>query len=107
MDINKLQISEEMAMAFLFLLLFGVSYNLMVEKWQKRTQRYTAELVVGGVLITVLVSGFLIGLESMLTVLVLFVASGTPMVVGAWLRTARDEEHAKHVAEESLKELTK
>jgi NhaP-type Na+/H+ or K+/H+ antiporter len=107
MGINQIQIGRELAMAFLGLLLFGVSYNLLVEYFQKRTQRYTAELVVGGVIITVLVSGFLIGWDKALIVLVCFVASGLPMIVGSWFRTARDEEAAKKIAQESLQELQK
>ena len=107
MGINQIQIGRELAMAFLGLLLFGVSYNLLVEYFQKRTQRYTAELVVGGVIVTVLASAFLIGWENALIVLVCFVASGLPMIVGSWMRTARDEEHAKKIAQDSLQELQK
>lgn len=97
MDIKEIQISRELATVFLFLLLFGVGYNLLVEYFQKRTQRYTAELVVVGVLVTVLASGFLIGWGSALIVLILFVASGIPMIVGSWIRVARDEEEARRV----------
>ena len=107
MELNQIQIGKEMAMAFLFLLLFGVSFNLIVEYFQKRTQRYTAEFVVCGVLVTVLVSGFIVGWNDAVTVLILFVASGSPMVIGSWIRTARDEETAKKIQQNSFKELTK
>jgi uncharacterized membrane protein len=107
MDINGIQISKELAVTFLLLLLFGVGYNLVVEHFQKRTQRYTAELVVGGVLVTVLASGFLIGWGDAVVVLCLFVASGSPMVIGSWLRTARDEEAAKKIHHENLQEMQK
>lgn len=107
MEINGIQISGELALIFLLLLLFGVSYNLLVEYYQKRTQRYTAEFVVGGVLVTVLASGFVIGWGHAVTVLILFVASGLPMIVGSWIRAARDEEEAKKIHHESLQEPPK
>ena len=72
-------------------------YNHLVERFQKRTQRYTAELVVGGVLVTVLVSGFFIGWTNAVKVLLLFGASGFFMIIGSWLRAARDDEQAKEI----------
>ncbi len=107
MDVKQIQIGKEMAMAFLFLLLFGVGYNLLVEYFQRRTQHFTAEFVVVGVVVTVLVSGFMIGWINAAIVLGLFVASGVPMIFGSWIRTARDEEDAKRIAQDSLRELTK
>ncbi len=104
---NLNQIGKELAMACLCLLLFGVAYNLVVEYFQKRTQRYTAELVVIGVLVTLAVSGFIIGWNSVLVILTLFTASGLPMVVGSWIRTAKDEEAAKKITQDAARELSK
>lgn len=103
MDINGTLKESGLAVAFIFLFVFGLAYNQLVERFQKRTQRYTAELVVGGVLITLLVSGFFIGWENMAKVLVLFVASGLPMIIGSWIRAARDDEEAKRVMKGQLK----
>jgi hypothetical protein len=103
MDINGTQNDSGLAVAFIFLLVFGIVYNQLVERFQKRTQKYTAELVVGGVLITVLVSGLFIGWGNMAKVLALFVASGLPMIVGSWIRSARDDEEARHVMKGQLK----
>jgi uncharacterized membrane protein len=105
MEINWNQISEKLALACLFLLVFGFGFNLVVERFQNRTQRYTAELVVIGVLVTIGISGFFIGWDDVLIVLILFIFSGGPMIAGSWMRTAKDEEAAKKVAQDSLKEL--
>lgn len=93
---------KEFAMAFFGLLLFGILYNLLVEYFQKRTQRYTAELVVIGVLVTLGVAGFEIGWINALKVLALFAASGSPMILGSWLRTAKDEEHSRKIMKDQL-----
>jgi hypothetical protein len=103
MDSNGIANNTELGIAFIILLIFGFVYNFIVERFQKRTQRYTAELVVGGVLITVLTSGFFIGWNNVVIVLILFFASGLPMIIGSWIRSARDDEEAKKVAKESLK----
>lgn len=110
MAANEIQNSGElatMAMVFLGLLLFGVSYNLLVDYFQKRTQHYTAEFVVGGVFVTVLASAFVIGWDNAQKVLIFFVASGTPMVFGSWIRHARDEAESKRITQKSAQELTK
>lgn len=106
MGINWTQIGKELAVACLGLLLFGVLYNLVVEYFQRRTQRYTAELVVIGVMVIVGVSGFIIGWDRVLVVLILFVAGGAPMVLGSWIRTAKDEEAARKVAQREAQDLT-
>lgn len=93
---------KEFAMACIVLFLFGILYNLVVEYFQRRTQRYTAELVVIGVLATLAAAGFVIGWLNALKVISLFVASGAPMIVGSWLRTARDEEHSRKLMKDKL-----
>ena len=103
MDINGIENSKELAIAFVALVLFGLGYNLIVERFQRRTQRFTAEFVVGGVLVTVTTSGFFIGWDNVLIVIILFVGSGLPMIIGSWVRSARDDEQAKQIAKDSLK----
>lgn len=103
MDINGIENSSGLAVAFIFLLIFSFGYNFIVDRFQKRTQRFTAEFVVGGVLVTVTTSGFFIGWGNALVVVILFVASGLPMIIGSWVRSARDDEQAKQIAKDSLK----
>jgi len=85
------------------MLIFGILYNILVERFQKRSARYTAELVAGGVIVTVATSGLFIGTTNMITVLVLFVGSGLPMMIGSWIRSIRDDEEAKKVQKELLR----
>lgn len=103
MESNGTEISIGLVIAFSSLFVFGVIYNVVVERFQKRTQRFTAELVVGGVLVTVTVSGFFIGWINAGIVLLLFVGSGLPMIIGSWLRAARDDEEAKRVYKETIR----
>lgn len=103
MESNGLQNSTELGIAFIILLVFGIFYNILVERFQQRTQRFTAEFVVAGVLVTVTTSGFFIGWSDVGIVLLLFVASGAPMLIGSWIRSARDDEEAKRIAKETLR----
>lgn len=103
MDSNQILNSTGLGIAFIILLIFGISYNSIVERFQKRSQRYTAELVAGGVIVTVTTSGFFIGWTNAGVVLLLFVASGLPMIIGSWLRGVRDDEEAKRIQKESLR----
>jgi len=103
MDSNGIVNSTGFGIAFIFLVIFGVAYNIIVERFQKRTQRFTAELVVGGVLVTVATSGFFIGWADATVVLLFFAADGIPMIIGSWLRSARDDEEAKRIQKESLR----
>ena len=103
MHLNQTPNSTELAIPIIALFLFGIGYNILVERFQKRTQRFTAEMVVGGVLVTVTTSGFFIGWNNAGVVLLFFVASGLPMLIGSWLRSARDDEEAKRIAKDSLK----
>ena len=94
-----------LAAVALGLALFGTGYNLLVARFQRRTTRYTAEFVAGGVLVTVLASGLVIGWEAALAVLVCFGASGLPMLAGSWLRNAADDEAARRAGAEWLEEF--
>lgn len=104
MQIDKFSavFGKEFVMIFIVLVLFGILYNLMVEYFQKRTLSYTAELVVIGVLVTLVAAGFEIGWLPALKVLVLFAASGSPMIVGSWIRNARDAEHSRQIMKDKL-----
>lgn len=93
---------KELAMAFGGLFMFGILFAWLVNYIQKRTKHYTAELVVIGSLVTVLVSGFIIGWAKMAVVLILFAASGSPMIVGSWITNALDEQHAKRIMMEKM-----
>lgn len=76
------------------LLLFGIGYNWLVTTLEKsgHDQGYTSILVVGGVIVTIAASTPLIGLDAVVSLTLLFVASGTPMIVGSLLRYARERE---------------
>jgi len=94
----------KLAVAAVGLLIFGYLYNQMVEKLQSKTNSYTAELVVLGVLVTVLAAGFALGLDliTIAAILFLFVCSGGPMVVGSIIRNMHDQVQARKEAKEHL-----
>lgn len=94
---------QELVIAALVLFGFGFIFNLLTDHLQRLTKSYTAELVVIGVLITVLASGFVIGWPAVLALLILFAASGFWMVVGFWMRNAQDQERARQEARDLLK----
>lgn len=100
---NGLIMGWKLAAVGLGLLAFGIGYNWLVARFQRKTQKYTAEMVVGGVLVTVLAAGLVVGWPAALAVLVCFTASGLPMVIGSWLRNAHDEEQARDAAKDLLK----
>lgn len=105
MDSNGQVISTETAWVVLGLFIFGVFYNWLVADFQKKTGNYTAELVAGGVLVTLVASGFVIGWSNTFVLIILFTASGLPMMIGFWLRIARDEQQARSVSHEDLKKM--
>ncbi len=90
------------------LFIFGTGYNELVawlEK-NKHDRGYTAFLVVGGVVATLMGLWVLEGAGVFLSGLALFAASGLPMVIGSMYRSSKarqdDEEKAKQVAMELL-----
>ena len=95
MESNGTIFGAQLAAAFLALTLFGVLYNWGIEKWPWLARRRSAEQVVVGVLVTLLASGFVIGWTHMLIVLILFTGSGLPMILGSWIKAARDDQEAK------------
>ena len=77
-------------------LLFGLAFNWLTGYLSRRgyTEGYTWALVGFGTLITLVISGFVIGVVNVAVVLVFFVVTGVPMAIGSWWRTAtkrRDE----------------
>lgn len=69
-------------LVFAALFFFGVAYAALVNYLEKqKVQSQTALLVMGGVTVTVIMSGALTGWEHAIYVLMCFAASGTPMVV--------------------------
>ena len=102
MELNWSETGNQLAIAFIALFLFGLIYNHGIEKWPWLAQRRPAEQVVGGVLVTVLVSGAIIGAQDAIVVCILFAASGLPMLIGSWVRAARDDAEAKRITRDTL-----
>ncbi len=93
---------------YLVLFMFGVGYNELTA-WLERQgydRGYTALLVVGGVLVTLLAGAVVVGVQVAMIMFGCFVASGMPMIVGSIQREARkrkeDEDKAMHQARELL-----
>lgn len=99
---NGLIFGSKLVISFIALALFGTIYNYSIEKFPWLASRRSAEQVVGGVLITVLVSGFVIGWLNVIALIILFSASGLPMLIGSWMRAAHDEAEAKKTLKETL-----
>jgi len=99
---------QELVIVMFNLFVFGIAYNELIARLEKarHDRGYTAFLVVGGVLITLVGLWFLEGLTVFLIALALFVASGLPMVIGSMIRSSKmrteDEEKAKQLARELL-----
>ncbi len=91
------------------LALFGSGYNVLVG-WLENNghdRGYTAFLVVGGCLATILGATFLIGTESALIVFLCFAASGLPMTAGSMYRHAQREKAEERKAEGAALALLK
>lgn len=73
------------------LVCFGLLYNgVVVDNWARHLParyRATSFEVVGGVLVTCVGIGAILGLEAMLVCLLCFAASGIPMIYGDVKRT--------------------
>lgn len=65
-------------------LLFGTIYAIIIHQLKQagRLDGYTALAVVVGVLISVALSAFLIGIINALLVILIFITTGTPMIIG-------------------------
>lgn len=82
----------------LLLLGLGILYNTAVQFIQEQLPDHngvTSLLVVGGVLWTVCGAALIIGVDDAFTVLLCFVASGTPMIAGSIMRYVDGRERAR------------
>ena len=89
-----MNIGIEFVVVSMALALFGVGYNALTA-WMERTGKmtgFTAMMVVGGVFGTLIGAAFVVGLPAALTVGLLFIASGGPMIAGAWARHTQERE---------------
>lgn len=70
---------------------FGLAYNMAVEWLEEQglDEGYTANLVVAGVVATLLILWPVIGLRHLVLVVLGFMASGTPMAAGSMIRFRR------------------
>jgi hypothetical protein len=85
-------VTSSLWQVLLLLLLGGVLYNWLVEYAQRQLPRVhglTAWLVVVGVLGTLIGYLLLAGVNAFFTVLLCFMAAGTPMVLGSMRRYSR------------------
>lgn len=103
MELNGQQIGSQLVITSVALFLFGTLYNHGIERFPWLAKRRSAEQVVGGVIVTLLASGFVIGWMNVVVMLILFSGSGLPMLIGSWVRAAQDDEQAKNIAREALK----
>ncbi|CAG0933559.1 hypothetical protein TFLX_03101 [Thermoflexales bacterium] len=80
----------------------GVLYNRWVAQHQASNEGiYTAFYMVGGVMLTLLIGILLVGFTAVMLMLVLFAASGMPMVLGSM---QRHTERIKTTNEKSIAE---
>lgn len=89
------------------LALFGVGYDRLVE-WMEAhgyDDGYTAFLVVGGVLATQAGLAVWFGVELAIKATLLFIASGTPMIIGSMARHGRQRAEDAARVKQELHEL--
>lgn len=100
-----MELGWNFAAVLLGLLIYGAIYNWIVG-WLKREEchrGYTALLVVGGTLVTLVGASVLIGVKYALLTLACFMASGLPMVLGSMARYMRERLEE----EQEIVELTR
>jgi hypothetical protein len=81
---------------------FGCFYNGLMQRLGESKSGYTAFFVVGGVLIT-LIGMALIDWRAALLALMLFAASGLPMVIGAMARAIGEREREMNALQEDIR----
>jgi hypothetical protein len=87
MSLNEPGFAIRLMLALVADVAFGVAFNRWVAQHQTRNGGiYTAFYVVAGVLMTLASAVLVIGLTNALLVALLFVASGTPMIIGSMQR---------------------
>lgn len=67
---------------FLIAFLCGVLYAIAIHHSKELIEGYTSLAVVAGVLMTLALSAFIIGIVPTLLVIAVFVCTGAPMIVG-------------------------
>lgn len=94
------------ALTLAMLLAAGAWYNWLVARLLAAhpDQPYTAFLVAGGVLATLVGSAVLVGVEAALLVLMCFAASGLPMVIGSMGRALDDRRRERRAHIEGVLE---
>lgn len=80
---------------YMALLVFGIGYNWLTALAERHgfMKSYTAFFVVGGVVVTVGLMGF-VNLTFAILMAGAFIASGTPMIVGSMVRHQIEERQA-------------
>ena len=71
------------------LIMFGIIYNWLMDHLGERKEGYVSLMVVGGVLVTGIGFAVVAGIEDAIILAILFVASGTPMIIGEIARIIR------------------
>lgn len=97
------------ALTLAMLLAAGGWYNWLVARLLAAhpDQPYTAFLVAGGVLATLVGSAVLVGVEAALLVLMCFAASGLPMIIGSMWRALEDRRLERRAGMETIIEQLK
>lgn len=88
----------------LIALLFGILYAIIIYHSKERIEGYTSLAVVAGVLITLALAAFIVPLPYILLVLLLFVCTGTPMIVGEIIEASNDSRAKSKELSELLQE---
>ncbi len=102
MDVNAPGFAVRLTLALVLEVACGIIYNRWVDKHQAENEGvYTAFYMVGGVLITLIIGVLVIGITATVLLLVLFAASGAPMVLGSM---QRHTERIKTTNETAIKE---
>lgn len=89
---------QTLALVAIILAIFGYAYNRLMDYLGELKAGYLSLFVAGGVLVTLIGAGFVIGWVNALMVLGLFAASGTWMIAGEVIRVL---QHRKQVISEA------
>jgi hypothetical protein len=107
---KKMEISLEVIywiFAILTAIVYGFLYNLLTERLEqiKADHGYTAILVVGGVMGTLLIAVLVVGLVPALKVVAIFCVTGLPMTIGSINRHLQAESIQAAQAAKDAQEL--
>jgi len=69
-------------------LLFGIAYNMLIEWIEKQgwSEGMASIEVMFGVVVTLLIAQFAVGWQAVVSITLIFVATGSPMIIGSLLR---------------------